>query len=191
MSSNGKLRIIGGKWKSRQIAFPALPNLRPTPDMVREMVFNWLGQDLSGQSCLDLFAGSGALGFEAASRNARKVDLVEINRNASQLLKKNINLLGGASQISAHNTSANSFLKHSDVQYDVIFLDPPFNQNCIDDILCLITKHDCCAKNGLIYIETSSSEKHLSIPPSWNIIRQSVKGMVKSTLIEPKPDDHD
>ncbi len=188
MPAKGKLRIIGGKWKRRQIQFPAIVNLRPTPDRVREMLFNWLGQDLTGKTCLDLFAGSGALGFEAASRNARQVALVETNRSASQFLSANTRLLGGSAQISIHNTSAFAFLKKSTNRFDIIFLDPPFKQNAIPEILPRLIESNCLAANCLIYTESSTHQKHLPIPSSWNMIRQSSRGMVSSTLIEVNPE---
>src|SRR6187455_3538465 len=124
-SNKGVLRIIGGKYRSRQLRVPARPGLRPTPDRVRETLFNWLGQDLTGLACLDLFAGSGALGFEAASRGAARVVLVEKDRVALAELERSLAALGAA-QVSIVAGDAHAFLKHEQARFDVVFLDPPF-----------------------------------------------------------------
>ncbi len=130
----GRVRIIGGLWKRSVLHFPAIADLRPTPDRVRETLFNWLGQDLSGAHCLDLFAGSGALGFEAASRGAARVVLVERERaavlallaNAERLKADTLRVIGGA---------ASAFLSAANERFDVVFLDPPFRQNVLAEVL--------------------------------------------------------
>src|SRR6185369_8115241 len=130
----GTLRVIGGKYRSRLLRVPARPGLRPTPDRVRETLFNWLGQDLSGLACLDLFAGSGALGFESASRGAARVVLVEKDRIAlAELERSRLEL--GASQVEIVRSDALIFLRQKNARFDVVFLDPPFRQNDLPAIL--------------------------------------------------------
>ncbi len=120
-----QVRIIGGEWKRRTLRFPELEGLRPTPDRVRETLFNWLGQDCTGMTCLDLFAGSGALGFEAASRNAAKVVAVETAKPALEALRANQAMLG-AKNIEIVWSDALRYLDSTHESFDVVFLDPPF-----------------------------------------------------------------
>ncbi len=125
-----RVRIIGGEWRRRWLRFPAAHGLRPTPDRVRETLFNWLGQDLTGLGCLDLFAGSGALGFEAASRGARQVVLLERDRRIADALQASaLALQAGASVAGAVEivrSDALEFLAHDRRIYDVVFMDPPY-----------------------------------------------------------------
>ncbi len=125
MNAN-EVRIVGGTWRSRRIRFTPREGLRPTPDRVRETLFNWLGQDLTGSSCLDLFAGSGALGFEAASRNAQRVVMVERDRAACEALRANKALLD-ARQVELVRGDALEFICGNNGLFDVVFLDPPFD----------------------------------------------------------------
>ena len=118
---------MGGAWRSRLIAVPSRPGLRPTPDRVRETLFNWLGQDLAGMQCLDLFAGSGALGFEAASRGAARVVMVECDRSALAALRATRTALNAA-QVEIVAGDASAFLAASNERFDLVFLDPPFRQ---------------------------------------------------------------
>lgn len=145
-----RLRIIGGAWRSRLIAFPPIPGLRPTPDRVRETLFNWLGQDLTGLSCLDLFAGSGVLGFEAASRGAAHVTLVEKDPRAIAALRKNAAALG-ASSVEIRRADALEFLASSDSRYDVVFLDPPYGKGWLERLAPLL--HRALAPQALVYAE--------------------------------------
>ena len=125
------VRIIGGAWRRRVVCFPDAESLRPTPDRVRETLFNWLGQDLSGLSCLDLFAGSGALGFEAASRGAARVVMVERSAGVAAALRSNARLLGAAERVEIVQADAVKFASSRAAgapRFDVLFLDPPYNQ---------------------------------------------------------------
>jgi len=124
--NRNRVRIVGGAWRSRLIPFPPTKGLRPTPDRVRETLFNWLGQDLTGKTCLDLFAGSGALGFEAASRGARRVAMVERDASVFQALAANRDRLG-ALAVELTKSDALEFLRADTGLYDVVFLDPPFD----------------------------------------------------------------
>src|SRR5690349_15508049 len=130
----GILRIVGGKFRSRRLRVADRPGLRPTPDRVRETLFNWLGQNLAGLACLDLYAGSGALGFEAASRGAARVVLVERDRVAAAALEKSRAELGAA-QVEIFAGDADAYLRRSRERFDVVFLDPPFRQNAVPPLL--------------------------------------------------------
>ena len=154
----GEVRIIAGAWRRRSIAVPAAAGLRPTPNRVRETVFNWLahafGGDLSGRSVLDLFAGSGALGFEAASRGAKPVVLVDRDAATLSQLEATRAMLG-ATQVEIHAADGLAFatrLGRSGARFDTIFLDPPFGHRLIDDALPLAS--DLLAEDGYLYVES-------------------------------------
>ena len=174
----GKVRIIGGHWRSRLISFPRLPDLRPTADRIRETLFNWLGQDLTGLDCLDLFSGSGALGFEAASRRANQVVMLENNAKAYQALQHNKHELQ-AEQIELIKEDALHFL-HRDVrQFDVIFVDPPYRLELLSQILTILPLH--LKENGLVYLK---SNRQPMLGSEWQIKRQSRAGNVFYQLVE-------
>lgn len=148
-----QVRIIGGTHKRRLIRFPDLqnvPGFRPTPDRVRETLFNWLGQDLLGRRCLDVFAGSGALAFEAASRNATQVIALETSRAAAQAMQQNQRLLD-LPNLKIMNTDAFAFMASTAEKYDVIFLDPPFAQDWWGKLIPLLKR--IAAPEALIYCE--------------------------------------
>ncbi len=134
MDFSGKVRIIAGEWRGRRIAVPLRPGLRPTPDRVRETLFNWLGQWLDGCACLDVFAGSGALGFEAASRRAARVVMIENDRAAFAALEKTKSQLG-AQRVELLFGDALACLTALEGRFDVVFLDPPFRQNVLPALL--------------------------------------------------------
>jgi 16S rRNA (guanine966-N2)-methyltransferase len=135
-----KVRIIGGTWRSRVINFPAVTDLRPTADRVRETLFNWLGQRLSGKTCLDLFSGSGALGFEALSRGAEKVVMIEQNKQAYSALQTNATKLG-ADRAELLFENALKFLERDKRQFDLIFVDPPFRKNMLAQLMPMLVDH--------------------------------------------------
>ncbi len=176
--TRGKVRIIGGQWRSRLLVFPEIPDLRPTADRIRETIFNWLGQDLSGLSCLDLFAGSGALGFEAASRGAAHTVMVESDVRAFRALQENKDKLQAA-QVELTMMNALNFVRADTRKFDVIFLDPPFRLGLLPELLPLLSSH--LEKSGLIYIETQNDW----IPDRpWHIKRQAKAGAVHYRLLE-------
>ena len=173
-----KVRIIGGEWRSRIITFPGNPDLRPTPDRVRETLFNWLGQDLSGKTCLDLFAGSGVLGFEAASRRAARVVMVESNPKILKALQTSSQKLG-AEQIELVAMDALKFIASDWRVFDVIFLDPPYRLELLPELLLLLSPH--LAKDGLVYMESES----LSAPGAgWRVWRSGRAGKVSYQLLK-------
>jgi len=189
MQSNpGRVRIIGGQWRSRIISFPGNTDLRPTPDRVRETLFNWLGQDLTGLSCLDLFAGSGALGFEAASRGALHVVMVESSGNAASALSDNKIKLK-AEQIELIRMEASVFLATDKRKFDIVFLDPPYRMKLLPEILPLLPPH--MDETGLVYLETGSSDDIDQILQQWKIRRKSKAGKVNCYLLEMRQEQDD
>ncbi|WP_037586397.1 16S rRNA (guanine(966)-N(2))-methyltransferase RsmD [Stenoxybacter acetivorans] len=173
-----QIRIIGGSHRGRKIAFPNATGLRPTADSVRERVFNWLGQDLSGKCVLDLFAGSGALGFESASRRAKHVYLVEQQRTVAQQLRRNAELLAlPAVEIIAADGLV--FLQHAPQRFDVVFLDPPF---AWQEWAMLFSRLPSCLNDGaLVYLEAG---KLPEIPAQWQTEKQGKAGMSHFMLLK-------
>lgn len=174
----GELRIIGGTWRSRRLRFPDRPGLRPTPDRVRETLFNWLGQDLTGKDCLDLFAGSGALGFEAASRGARRVVMVERDAAALRALQTNRETLAAAT-VTVIRADALEFLKNQKDRYHVVFLDPPFADDCWPQLLALLPQ--CLMAGGLVYCERA---QELSDLDGWEVVKSGRAGQVSHQLLK-------
>jgi 16S rRNA (guanine(966)-N(2))-methyltransferase RsmD len=176
-ATKNRVRIIGGEWRSRIITFPTQADLRPTPDRVRETLFNWLGQDLTGKSCLDLFAGSGALGFEAASRGARRVVMVERDPAAWQALQANAALLA-ATAVELKRADALEFLRADDGCYDVVFLDPPFRADYLAQVLPVLGPRLAAA--ALVHVEAPAAP---ALPPGWEIWRNGRAGAVTHQLL--------
>ncbi len=188
----GRIRIIGGQWRSRVVRFPAAPELRPSPDVVRETLFNWLQSTIRGSHCLDLFAGSGAFGFEAASRGAKSVTLVESNPQIVHQLVQNCELLNASEWVTVIHDNAEHFLKQCTRRYDLVFLDPPFHSDLLPAVCQLLSRRQLLADNALVYIESLDTDIPLPIAPSWHIIRQKTRGLVQSTLIQTKtPGNYD
>jgi len=177
VQSRNRVRIIGGVWRSRMLRFPDVTGLRPTPDRVRETVFNWLGQDLSGRTCLDLFAGSGALGFEAASRNARQVTMVESDARAVRGLQDSARLLEAAT-VRVVRSDALEFLHADRAVYDVVFVDPPYAG--ADRGALLACLRDRMAPGGLLYLE---SNEPLPAFDGWQPFRGARAGDVHFQLL--------
>lgn len=173
-----RIRITGGEWRSRLIQVVDAPGLRPTPDRVRETLFNWLGQDLSGLCCLDLFAGSGILGFEAASRGAAQVTLVEKERRAFVQLQRNAALFADA-RLQLFCGDALKFAAASDTGYDLIFLDPPYHKGWLARVEPLLSR---LAKSGArLYAE---AEQKLEGLGDWRTVKQGTAGQVFFHLLE-------
>ena len=180
-SNKGKIRIIAGEYRGRRIAVPERPGLRPTPDRVRETLFNWLGQSLAGLSCLDLFAGSGALGFEAASRGAARVVMVEQDRAVFQSLKTTREAIG-ARQVELVFDDAFAYLKKSRDRFDVVFLDPPFRQNALPAVFGLLKP----TQGARVYVE---SGEPVALADSWRELKRARAGQVSYQLFEWRGDD--
>jgi 16S rRNA (guanine966-N2)-methyltransferase len=176
--TRNRVRIVGGAWRSRLIEFPSRRKLRPTPDRVRETLFNWLGQDLGGRDCLDLFAGSGALGFEAASRGARRVVMVESDATVFRALGASCEALGAAT-VELRRGDALEFLRSDGGVYDVVFLDPPFDDEHWPRLAPLLPRH--LAPGALVYLESARAP---ALPQGWTAWRQGRAGQVTYQLLK-------
>ena len=172
-----RVRIIGGQYRRRLLDFPGSAGLRPTPDRVRETLFNWLGQDLPGWHCLDLFAGSGALGFEAASRGAERVVMIERDRAALEALEKNRAVLG-ASQVSILRADALAWLANDRESFDLIFVDPPFDSGLAEGVLADLAVH--LKPGGQAYVEQGAE---VQAPPGFIIHRSGRAGRSHFALL--------
>ena len=179
----GQLRIIGGDWRGRKLTFKAVDGLRPTPDRVRETLFNWLTPVLPGASCIDLFAGSGALGLEALSRGAAEVIFVEKSNMAATQLKENLKKLKSSNgQVEA--IQAQQFLSQLNRPVDLVFLDPPFRQELLSPCIDLLSKPGMLNDGGWVYIETGSDEVLPELPEHWQLHRQKTAGQVCYRLLQ-------
>lgn len=178
-----KLRIIGGIWRSRVLPFPDAPGLRPTPDRVRETLFNWLQCDIAGSRCLDLFAGSGALGLEAASRGAQTVVQVESNRAAARQLREHYRTLQ-ATQMSAAEQDVLQFLQGDVQTFDIVFMDPPFGQNLVPPVCRLLEQRGWLTAAAKIYIEAEAAWKPDALPPQWRLLKAKSAGEVGYRLFQ-------
>ncbi|MFA6179494.1 MAG: 16S rRNA (guanine(966)-N(2))-methyltransferase RsmD [Candidatus Methylopumilus sp.] len=178
MAATNRVRIGGGEWRSRLLSFPEAPGLRPTPDRVRQTLFNWLGQELHGLACLDLFSGTGVMGFEALSRGARLAVMVEKAKPAYLALLQNKQLLK-AEAAQVLNMDAMQFLGKNQQLFDVIFLDPPYHQDWLSKILPLMSRH--LTADGLLYVE---SEYALADNELWLVIKQGKAGSVFYHLLK-------
>lgn len=172
-----RVRIIGGQYRRRLLDFPDSTGLRPTPDRVRETLFNWLGQDLPGWACLDLFAGSGALGFEAASRGAGRVVMIERDRAALDALEKNRAVLG-AGQVDILRADALAWLANSHETFDMIFIDPPFDSELAEGVLADLARH--LKSGGQAYVEQGAE---VIAPPGFVLHRSGRAGRSHFALL--------
>ena len=181
----GEIRIIGGKWKGKKIYFDLNDDLRPTPDRAKETLFNWLGQDLNKMYCLDLFSGTGALGFEAFSRGAEKVTFVERNKEYLQKIKNVYLEMSEKADCDFFCAECLEWIQNNNsrTKYDLIFIDPPFNKNLIHDLLAAILEKELLSKNGQIYFEFEK-KLDLEIPESLNLIKKKSLGKKSYVLAE-------
>jgi 16S rRNA (guanine966-N2)-methyltransferase len=181
-----ELRIIGGRWRSRKLKFPDAPGLRPTPDRVRETLFNWLRWDVEGARCLDLYAGSGALGLEAASRGAARVVQVERDPRVAENLERNRRLLN-ADTVTVVRSEVGRFLEGRAEPFDLAFLDPPFRLGLVAPSCQALETGDWLAPRAKIYIETELGALD-GLPPAWQTLRSGKAGEVRYYLLERNPD---
>lgn len=172
-SAMGAIRIISGQYRGRKLPVADLPGLRPTTDRTKETLFNWLSPYLRDARCLDMFAGSGSLGFECLSRYASFCSFIEQDKSAAQVLRDNINLLkleDATAQVL--NGDALQHLPQLQGQFDLVFIDPPFHQGLVPQVLEKMACLDLLANDALIYIETELENSHYQVPNSWQQIKQ-------------------
>lgn len=182
-----QLRIIGGRHRGRRLSFPDQPGLRPTSDRVRETLFNWVAPLIEGARCLDLFAGSGALGFEALSRGAGALVMVERAAAVARQLRANAGLLGAA-DLQVHEADALVWLERGDrAPFDLIFLDPPFAEGLLAPAIERLDRHGLPAPEARIYLEAPVQIGFPPLPESWELIRDKTAGQVRYGLVRVGP----
>ena len=173
----GQLRIIGGEWRGRKIRFPAVAGLRPTPDRVRETLFNWLAPVIAGSRCLDLFAGSGALGLEALSRGAARVCFVERDRAAARQLEETASLLASGRAV-VYQADALAWLAGAATATDIAFVDPPYDSALLPETLRALETGGWLAPDAYIYLEAPAKTGLPVLPASWSMHRTGRAGAV-------------
>jgi len=182
-SQSGRLRIVAGNWRSRLLDIADVPGLRPTSMRVRETLFNWLAPSIQGARCLDLFAGTGALGLEALSRGAASCDFVEKSARAAKTLRSNIAVLQ-AESAHVHEIAAEQFLQRAaGKSYEVVFLDPPFAAEMLPELCRLLVASDALAKTARIYIEEDRNQPFTELPEMWHVLKSKTAGNVRYSLL--------
>jgi 16S rRNA (guanine966-N2)-methyltransferase len=181
VDSDTSVRIIGGEWRGRKLPFAELEGLRPTPDRVRETLFNWLQSTTPGAICLDLFSGSGALGLEALSRGASQATLIDSSSQVCRILRENINHLK-AQNAEVVERDAIDWLQHQPAdlgqRFDLVFLDPPFRQDLVPLAAELLESRNLLAADALIYVETETELGLPLVPMQWSVHREKIAGQV-------------
>ena len=180
------VRIIGGAWRGRRVHFPDLPGLRPTPDRVRETLYNWLQNHIAGARCLDLFAGSGALGLEALSRGAASSVFVEQAQAAARSLVRELERLGGSARGRVVEMGAARFLRAGPSQagdFDVVVMDPPFGTNALAEFIPAVDVGGWVKPGGWVYLENEKSAGVPALPAHWELAKSKSAGEVGYHLI--------
>jgi 16S rRNA (guanine966-N2)-methyltransferase len=177
-ASRNSVRIIGGAWRGRRVHFPDNPELRPTPDRVRETLFNWLQHAVAGARCLDLFAGSGALGLEALSRGARELVFVEQAVGPAHALEEQLLRLGAADRSRIVQMGAARFLRTPGEPFDILFLDPPFGGNALAEFVPQIDAGGWLKPGGLVYLEQERIAGPPPLPAHWELLKSKSAGEV-------------
>lgn len=179
----GTLRIIGGQWRGRKLQFPTITGLRPTGDRLRETLFNWISPFVVDSHCLDLFAGSGALGLEALSRGAASATLIEISPNACNALRQHVTTLGAGFKAEVLEADARQWLQQPPPRaFDLVFLDPPFDSSLLAKTIPLVATPGWLSEGARIYIETAV-ERPINLPGHWEILRTKETGQVRCQLL--------
>jgi len=180
----GRLRIIGGQWRRRSLTFPAVDDVRPTPDRVRETLFNWLAPAVTGSRCLDLFAGSGALGLEALSRGAGHTTFVDHSSGLMAALRRNLTTLDAANA-EVTESDIMTFLRDSTgPAADVVFLDPPFRAGLVEPVCEQLISRSWLREGGQVYLEHESEGPEPRLPRQWHLARRKTAGQVCYSLYE-------
>ena len=180
-SAPHRVRIVGGRWRGMHIDFPAIEAIRPSPDRVRETLFNWLQTQIIGTRCLDLFAGSGALGIEALSRGAAEVTFVDREPQIGRHLKQTLQRLG-ASGATVEVDEASRFLDRPAQPFDVVFLDPPFASTLLSTVLAKLAQ-GWLAPEAHIYVECPAEMPLPALPSGWSVYRSKQAGQVGYHLL--------
>src|ERR1700734_513365 len=177
-TGRNSVRIIAGAWRGRRIHFPDVPALRPTPDRIRETLFNWLQQGIVGARCLDLFAGSGALGLEALSRGAKELVFVEQACAAARALQEQLLRLGASPKGRVFEMGAARYLRTQPEPFDILFLDPPFGRDALAEYVPMIDSGNWLEVGGLVYLENEKTSGAPALPPHWELLKSKSAGEV-------------
>ncbi|MBD3641410.1 MAG: 16S rRNA (guanine(966)-N(2))-methyltransferase RsmD [Marinobacter sp.] len=181
-SGSGELRIIGGDWRSRKLRFPDAGGVRPTPARTRETLFNWLNYRIAGADCLDLFAGSGALGLESLSRGAAATTLVDHTPVLARALRDNLRLLK-SDKGDVICQDVETYLAHRQrPPFDIVFMDPPFRQGWLERLFPLLESQQWVRPGGWVYVEYESERTMPAVPEGWQLHRQKTAGQVSYCL---------
>lgn len=181
--SPGHIRIIAGQWRGRKLPVQDLQGLRPTTDRVKETLFNWLAADIRGSRCLDLFAGSGSLGFESLSRGSRETWMLEKSPLAARQLKENVTRLNAGEHARVIQADCVNFLNDRGEPFDIVFIDPPFRQDLVAEVCRRLENNGWLANEALIYIEHESELASLSLPANWQPYKRKQAGQVCYQLL--------
>ena len=184
-SPSGRLRIVAGKWRSRLLPVADEPGLRPTSERIRETLFNWLAASIEGSRCLDLFAGTGALGLEALSRGAGEVVFVETSARAARVLQESVNTLA-ATGARLHKADAFNYLQGEPQPFDIVFLDPPFAADLLEDLCRLLDEGDWLADGARVYLEQDRDHPLPELPGGWTVLNDKTAGQVRYALVTVK-----
>jgi len=181
---HNSVRIIAGEYRSRKLEFPSLPGLRPTADRIRETLFNWLQDSIQSERCLDLFAGSGALGFESLSRGASQVDFIERNASAADAIRVNLERLGTKAG-AVHCADGLEWLAQAasnSTRYGLVFLDPPFDDGLLTRVAAELTSANIMKPNCLVYVEQDLRNRDDAFPDNWMQLKDKKTGSVSYAL---------
>ncbi len=181
---SGRLRIVAGNWRSRLLDIADVPGLRPTSQRIRETLFNWLAPRIDGARCLDLFAGTGALGLEALSRGARSAVFVEKSARAVEMLRRNVKILNADGAV-VLQMDALDYLRGERIErFDVVFLDPPFAADLIDELCRLLAERQMLADDACVYLEQDRSAPEPDLPEGWQVLKNKTAGNVRYMLVQ-------
>lgn len=178
----GFIRLISGKWRGKKLPVKDIEGLRPTTDRTKETLFNWLMHDINNANCLDCFSGSGSLAFEALSRFAKKATLLEKNKSVAKQLCENIAALNVSNAKVLEGDAITYLGQEATEQYNIVFIDPPFNKNLVQPCCDALHTNGYLAINALIYIETEVGLANLSLPNSWLLLKEKKTGQVSYQL---------
>ena len=182
----GRLRIVAGMWRSRVLEIADVPGLRPTPERVRETLFNWLAPRIAGARCLDLYAGTGALGLEALSRGAREAVFVEKSPVALAALKRNVAALDAKGAVIAPGDAFAWLARAGGERFDVVFLDPPFADDVLGELCRLLAEGGVLKPAGRLYLEQGRARELPDVTGQWTVLRNRTAGNVRYALLAPR-----
>jgi 16S rRNA (guanine966-N2)-methyltransferase len=186
-SPTGRLRIVAGNWRSRLLDVADVPGLRPTSQRIRETLFNWLSLRLPGARCLDLYAGTGALGLEALSRGAREVVFIERAAPAVATLEANVSVLEAVGATVLQMDAEVYLGRDHGEGFDIVFLDPPFGDDRLEELCRLLEQHNVLAPDALVYLEQDKSKSETELPQGWQTLKNKTAGNVRYRLVQAPP----